>query len=295
MNMARALCPVELEIAVDAGDDFRIRGTANTGGVMSSGRLFHPAAFAHWLASKPTLRTKVLANHGLVRGPGGEFVGVPGFNTIGRVTSLRMDGPHLKFEAKLAHGTQLADDARTLIRQGMLDGVSVGAMGPHLKDVRRGGRDVDAWVAAAMERSSLERVAVLDTVTDVPEISLVDVGDDPGARLAASYSDETLHTALEPITTQLRGLLEQVAALQDRPAQLSDEQFHSLLIDVEARQDARMIGDYGEALLDAETDAAACTHAAHAAREAGAETISDADIAAALQLVRHWDAQRKAS
>ncbi len=176
-----------------------IRGVANTFRLMRSGRLIHPAAIEKWLASRDAERPiPLLAQHGFA----------PGFSQIGRITKLAVDrNLGLAFEAMLAEGIALADDAWTMIRQGMAPAVSIGWYG-QARWVRDDEPEIDEWVKEQLARVGAHEAQVFFTVTDLAEISLVDVPDDADARLAAR--GQPRHGAAAQVE-QLRG---EVAALR---------------------------------------------------------------------------------
>ncbi|MDX2200797.1 MAG: HK97 family phage prohead protease [Phycisphaerae bacterium] len=169
----------EIQVA-EAGDGgaAKISGVANSFGVMRSGRIIHPRSLDGYMKRV---------------GSGGPFFGLlaqhgnaEGFATVGRVTRLAATPQGLLFEAVLASGTPLADEARTLIAQKMLTGVSLGwrslddasvAFGPELE------RE-DPELHRIMKAAGANRATVFYAIEPV-ELSLVDVPDDPAARIAA--------------------------------------------------------------------------------------------------------------
>lgn len=181
----------------------RIRDWANTFTVMRSGRLIHPTAADGWLAGqKKGLSLALLAPHGYGAGP---------FATIGKVDVLRVDPRRgLYFEAVRASGTEAADQAATLIGQGMLTSVSLGWIARKGKIVRMNDADLDPWIGQQLRLAGVNEAYVHYEIEPV-EISLVDVGDDPGARLAAS-----LRSAVAGELADLRSAVAAVRAMLER-------------------------------------------------------------------------------
>jgi HK97 family phage prohead protease len=162
---------VQLERAqFKPGEKRRIRGVANTYRVMRSGRIIHPDAVQNLNARIP-----LMAQHGLIGG---------GFATIGTVERMRSDRNGLYFEATLAEGTDLADQAATLIEQGHLAAISIGWTVKEARLVRKRDADLDAHVKEKMQEADVDE-AILFRRIELAEISLVDVADDPDAKLAA--------------------------------------------------------------------------------------------------------------
>lgn len=175
----RAAIDATFEIAEASEAAFRIRGIANTFSVMRSGRMLHPSAFDAYFqrrgkAAGPFF--SLLANHGAE----------DGFATIGRVDSLQVTKRGLEFSATLASGTRLADEARQLIAQRMISGLSLGWRSLRDRSVSLDDRDVqqDDELREAMEAAGVKQAWVFYEAEPV-EISLVDVPDDANARIAA--------------------------------------------------------------------------------------------------------------
>ncbi|MEP0848134.1 MAG: HK97 family phage prohead protease [Phycisphaerae bacterium] len=197
----RLSAAARIEIA-QAGQGRRaIRGVANTFRLMRTGRLIHPAAVEKWLANRDDARpVPLLAQHGFT----------DGFARIGQVTALRVDRKAgLIFEAVLAEGIALADDAWTLIRQGMAPAVSIGWSGqPRL--VRDDEPELDEWVGEQFRTSGRREAWVFFSIDDLIEISLVDVGDDADARLAARAQG----AAVDELRQEIAGLRAEVDQLR---------------------------------------------------------------------------------
>jgi len=183
----------------DVGEDGerRIRGYANTFGVMRSGRIIHPQAVEDWLAANPDARLPLLALHG--------FVG--GFATIGLVEKLKVQrNKGLYFEATIASGLELAEQAWQLISQKMLSSLSLGWAAKQRRWIRADDKDIDPWFAKKMKEAGVSEVLAFIDV-EIVEISLVDVGDDRGAKLAASVREE-----LSAVSSQLSALKQELGA-----------------------------------------------------------------------------------
>jgi HK97 family phage prohead protease len=205
MKIERGQCAVT-ELAADGGSGSarRIRGVANTFGVMRSGRIIHPAAVENWLKAQGDTRLPLLAQHGQV----------DGFATIGSVDTLRVDRKRgLLFEATLAAGVPLADQAWALVQQHLLGNLSVGWVGKQARFVRADDADVDPWLAGKMKEAGVTECYAFLGI-DLVEISLVDVGDDPGGKLAASRAAAAaFEAALTPVRAEIAALRADVQKL----------------------------------------------------------------------------------
>lgn len=203
----RAAINLTIETA-DVGDDGkrRIRGYANTFGVMRSGRIIHPKAVEDWLAANADARMPLMAMHGFVAG----------FATIGSVEKLKVQrSKGLYFEATVASGIELADQAWQLVSQGMLNSLSIGWSSKQRRWVRADDKDLDPWLAKKMKEAGVtEAYAHLDV--EIVEISLVDVGDDRGAKLAAQLQQELIG----PLGQKLAALAEQLAGIGDLKSEI---------------------------------------------------------------------------
>ncbi|MDX2197920.1 MAG: hypothetical protein SF069_02995 [Phycisphaerae bacterium] len=243
--------------------EFRVRGTVNTFKIMRSGRMFHPQAFDRYLSENAgKVRLPLLGNHG----------GVPGFATIGTVDKLEVKGGKLVFEATIASGTQLADEARQLIAQKHLTGISPGWASMQHFWVKTDDADIDPVVAKELKRTKRQGAWVFFDAEPV-EISLVDVPDDGNARLAAQAAPplqageapalsaaqfETLHATFNEFLSGLRTRFEADA----------NEVLETLLTDHALA--------YGHALLDGDLDAGEAGECpAHGAREGHRGSASD--------------------
>ncbi len=174
-TILRACFSASFERAASQDGRFRIRGVANTFGVMRSGRMFHPNAFDKWLAANAQPNLALLGNHGM---------DVAGFASIGRVDGARVSKQGLVFDAWIGEATQLARDARALVEEGTLKGISVGWMARGMSRVHIDDPKLDPALAEAL-RAAEAHSADVTTRADLVEISLVDVADDAGATLAA--------------------------------------------------------------------------------------------------------------
>ena len=302
-DVARASFAGEiLTAATQADGQFRVKGIANTFTLMRSGRLIHPQAFDKWIGSvgaRPDL--PFMANHG--------FLGAADFATIGRVDRVRVDPERgLLFEGWVAKGTPLADQARVLLEQKALRGLSIGWTSRQGRFVQKNEPNIDAYTKQQLEAAGVDEAFVYFGA-ELVEISAVDVADDPGARLAGR------------LAAGAGGGPELVAQIRDvfraeREAERAE--FRSMVADlwkagqdtfIEAIQDAatmRFNGDeYGRMLLD-DAEAARGEHgcAAHSGGGGGGEggergeggdgTDDDEKPgAAALARIRAWAAAGK--
>lgn len=172
-TLERAALAATLEVAA-SGDERKIRGVANTFGLMRSGRVLHPEPMRRALQANPRFSVPLLAQHGEV----------DGLATIGEVTKLAVTERGLEFEARLAEGTPLADEAWSLVGQGMLRNLSVGWQAKQQRWIKTDDVDLDPHFKRVLEDAGeTEALAYFDY--ELVEVSLVDVGDDAGAKLAA--------------------------------------------------------------------------------------------------------------
>ena len=200
-QMLRASLGLEIAEATADGGKRRIRGYANTFGVMRSKRIIHPAAVEDWLRANPQPRLPLLAQHGFVQG----------FATIGTIDVVKADRKRgMYFEASVAEGIELADQAWKLITQGMLNSLSIGWVTSQARWVKVDDKDLDGWLAQQMKEAGVSEVQAFFAV-EVLEISLVDVGDDRSAKLAARAEAAAVETALAPLREELAALREQLA------------------------------------------------------------------------------------
>ncbi len=195
-------------------NQFRIRGWMNTFGVTHSRRLLHPRGFQNWLARTGGQATlPMLANHG---------VDVGGFATIGKWDRFEFHpGRGMLWSGFVAAGTPAADQARALLAQGILDQLSVGWVPVQSRYVTLKDADLDPLLKEAMEAAGVDEVrAFLDWYPI--EGSIVDVADDPGARIAARLDalEERLAAALDGEWRSGRGAAALEARLVDVAAAL---------------------------------------------------------------------------
>jgi len=262
-GIERASLPATIETA-DAGDDGkrRIRGYANTFGVMRSGRIIHPQAVEDWLRANPDARLKLLALHGFV----------DGFATIGVIEKLKVQrAKGLYFEGTLASGIELADQAWELIRQRMLSSLSVGWVAKQRRWVRADDRDLDPWFAKKMKEAGVtEALAFIDV--EIVEISLVDVGDDAGAKLAAKAGGAAIEAAIAPLRQELAALRAEVATLKAAGGSGDAAQLLTAL----REHSAEFLEDLKDAAIEALQSEPAIRSAALGLQEEVRELVADA-------------------
>lgn len=269
-----------------AEGEYRVRGVLNTFGVTHSRRLLHPRGFAAWLErTGGRARLPMLANHGYLEG----------FATIGEWDAFELvEGRGMIWSGRVGRGTPLTDQARTLLDQNLLRQLSVGWVARQKRYVSLKDADLDPHIRRAMEAAEVEEVLAFFDWYPV-EGSIVDVGDDPGARLAADLRGE-LSAAVNPLVERVAALEQAVAGEQAGTEPLLEEVARfvrglferafeewktTALEAVEAMvQDPEAA--YAQALLDGEADAssaAGCGHGHSAAAEpssAGAAASVDA-------------------
>lgn len=197
---------IETAAASESNDGARrIKGLANTFSVMRSGRLIHPDALNDWLkenGGQPGI--PILANHG-------GWSGDCGFATIGVVESVKVTAAGMQFTARLASGVALADEAWELVTQKMLATLSLGWAAVQARWVSAGDKDIDPYVEKQLKKSGRDGAYVFFGIEPL-EISLVDVPDDGGARLAADVNEQVRSQNAE-VKSALAALTEKVGAL----------------------------------------------------------------------------------
>lgn len=245
------------EFAVERGSDGsgprRIRGVANSFKVMRSGRMLHPKGAADSLARRVATPMPLLAQHGYV----------PGFSTIGTVTSLKLDSKRgLLFEATLSEGNEWAEQAWSLIQQGHLRQLSVGWTSRHARWITVDDQDIDQHVKESLTEAGV-REAYVFMAYDFIEVSVVDVPDDPnavmGARAGANGSHDiaALDARIGRIEAAISKMSDQFGAFLEQWGAAAIDHMETVLVNfVEA-------DEYGAALLDADTDVGAGECRAH--------------------------------
>lgn len=208
-GIERAATAATLQVAADSEGQRRIRGVANTFGLMRSGRVIHPEPMRQALAANPQMSVPLLAQHG----------NVDGLATIGKVTRLAVTPRGLEFEALLARDTAMADDVWTLVQQGLLGNVSIGWQPRQARWVKVDEVDLDPHFKRVLEDSGeSEAMAFIDY--ELVEISLVDVGDDRDAKLAAQL--EAQQSEIATLRAQLDGLSSGARPAAEAAAQTAD-------------------------------------------------------------------------
>lgn len=167
----------DFEIAemTEDGDKLRVKGYANSFRPMRSGRVLSPKPYIKWAKGKGRTLT-MLANHGYV----------PGFGSIGQWNAFSYDEKRgALMEGFIGSGTSLMNEARTLVKQGILRNISVGWTARQARWITIDDKDIDAHFKTVMEEDGVrECYAFIDY--ELVEASLVDVPDDPRATLAAN-------------------------------------------------------------------------------------------------------------
>jgi len=186
-----------IERASSADGKYRIRGVANTFRVMRSRRLIHPDAFAKSLPKDGAVDLPLLMAHG----------NAAGFATIGRVTRAWVDPRRgLLFEAWVGEGTDNANEARTLIDQGLLRTVSIGWIPESVHMTYESDRDLDPVIRERMRDAGVSEAEVAYSA-ELVEVSLVDLPDDPGAVLSVADA--------AAVNSQVAELRREVAELRE--------------------------------------------------------------------------------
>lgn len=291
MAPPRAAFAATIEAAESEGSR-RIRGVANTFGLMRSRRIIHPQALDAWLAEGDG-RVPLLGQHG----------DVAGFATIGSAT-LRVAGGEVKFEATLIAGTALAEEAWTLVQQGALRTVSLGWVPREWRWVSDTDSDLDPHVKREMKRAGA-RDAYLLRVIEPAELSLVDVPDDPGAVLAAAAHEALsarVDAALAPLAQQVAGVQQALDELRGSALRRPDadalasaiagrvmETIETHFALLEAARDAYLEGDAGQAEAGGADGADVARPGSSGAGSAGAASPSLAELIAQLRGHSHED------
>lgn len=103
-----------------------IKGIASTPSVDRAGDIVEP------LGCRWKLPVPLLANHDHAR-------------LVGTLTKVHLSAAGVHIEARVAEGTQEADNAWTLIRQGVLNSMSIGFIGEQSEPLANGGRRFSRW------------------------------------------------------------------------------------------------------------------------------------------------------
>jgi phage head maturation protease len=175
-EILRASLPFEIARAgTDESGQYRVSGYMNTFRVMHSRRILHPRGFLAWKKKNPNAVLPMLANHGEVEA----------FATIGEWDTFAYhEGKGMLWAGRVGSGTRTADEARVLLEQKLLRQLSFGFVSRQARWINVKDADVDPLIRGPMEEAELDEVyAHLDWYP--VEGSIVDVADDPGARLAA--------------------------------------------------------------------------------------------------------------
>lgn len=225
----RAAFPFTIETAgEDADGRFRVRGVMNSFAVMQSGRLLHPAAYKRWIKARGNATVPMLANHGQVNA---------GFASIGVWDEFDfVEGKGAVWGGYIAKGTKLADEARALLEQKILRQLSVGWNVRQARYVTDRDTDLDPFVKRALEDAGANECLCYFDWTPV-EGSVVDVADDPDARIARNggAGENAAVTALRGEVASLRAELAALRATAGGPAAaLTHELFSEFLEDFKA-------------------------------------------------------------
>ena len=190
---------------------YRIKGVANTFGLMRSGRIIDPRAFDDWAKKADgNISIPIMVQHGAVSG----------LATVGRVDFVSIDpAKGLRFEAVIASGTQQARDVQALIEEGILGNISIGWRPYHIRHINV--KDADEALANAMRERRISS-AELHLKAELVEISIVDVPDDPGARIGASASAKADQAEPDDIETRVLRLETAVETMQETLYTLND-------------------------------------------------------------------------
>lgn len=281
----RAAFQFQIETAAEGADGrFRISGIMNSFGVTHSRRVLCAAPFEAWCNQNPKATLPMLANHGEVAG----------FGTIGIWDGFERVPGGMRWTGYLAKGVPLADQARMLLEQNVLRQLSVGWVSRQARYVSVKDKDLDPELQQALADAAVdEALAYIDWYP--VEGSIVDVGDDPRARVAAEL--EVREFDYSGLATQLGANLapalnEMVStavrtALDERLKAAADD-IESRVADLVAAHLATMDPEHACCAADAETEAdddAADVDAgvsAPASQDSGAAALPDANRLAQL-------------
>lgn len=206
-EVLRAAFPFQVEsAALDESGKFRVTGVMNSFKVTHSRRILQPRGFENWLKRSPKATLPMLANHGFDIG---------GFASIGVWDRFeRAKGAGMVWSGYLGENIPLADQARALLEQKILRQLSVGWIARQQRWVRKDDTDLDPHIKQAMEEAGADEVlAFLDWYP--VEGSIVDVGDDPEARIAARANAAAVEAALAPLRREVERLGAEVERLAD--------------------------------------------------------------------------------
>lgn len=199
MDRHSATMPFAIERAGldESTGQYRVSGIMNSFRVMSSGRLLHPAGFQKWRAASPQATLPMYANHAW--GKQADFA------SIGRWDGFEFTERGMLWHGWVGEGTPLADQARTLLKQRLLDQLSLDWEG-QARVVHRDAPDVDEYVAAALDSAGAKSARVFFDWEPFGG-SLVDAADDAHARLVAGPEHEDLDTLRREVA-ELRAVIE---------------------------------------------------------------------------------------
>ena len=240
--------------------------------------------------TKGQARLAMLANHGFEVG---------GFATIGEWDRFERSERGMVWGGRIGHSTPPADQARTLLEQKLLNQLSVGWVPVQRRFVTLKDADLDPHIKQAMEDAGVDEVyAYLDWYP--VEGSIVDVGDDPGARIAAQLHTELKADLVEEIKKTIEGsgfgvqgseggFAELAKQLQESNRTLFEGALHdfrnqaiealeALVVDPEA--------DYAAALLDEDADASSCDHSERGDPDARQDKAESAGTGELLERLR---------
>lgn len=191
----RMAVPCELQ-ALDEDDQgrLRVRGVMHSFGRTYSKRLLHPAGFANWLKRNPGARLPMLAQHG--------YQYQSAYSTIGEWDKIELSGGKAVWEGWIGQGTELQAETRSLVKQGLIKQLSWGWVVIKTAWVNSNDKDLDPHFEKILKENDWPEARAFIEY-DVVEGSIVDVADDPGAKLAAALSKQI---------AELEGRMDKLAA-----------------------------------------------------------------------------------
>jgi len=171
-------CDISAAVEEEEPERLRITGVVHSFGATYSRRLLHPQGFINWMKRNPKAQLPMLAAHGY---HGTDAV----YSTIGQWDSFSYHKNRgAVWSGWIGQGTKLQEESRALVKQKLLTQLSWGWWPRRQQRVHIGDEDLDPHFKRIMEENEWDD-ALAFTEFDLCEASLVDIADDPGARLAA--------------------------------------------------------------------------------------------------------------
>jgi hypothetical protein len=253
----RMALPCELQaLGEDDQGRLRVRGVLHSFGPTYSRRLLHPNGFANWLKRNPGAKLPMLAQHGLQHSAA--------YSTVGEWDKIQLAGGKAVWEGWIGQGTELQAETRSLVKQGLIKQLSWGWITIKTAWVSVNDKDLDPHFGKILKENDWpEAKAFIEY--DLVEGSVVDIADDPGAKLAAGrMAIETAVAPLKAEVEELRARVERMSAGRESPElagtlEVIGETFESFLSRwqdraIELLQGDALIGDAADEFRELAAD-----------------------------------------